>query len=866
MRWTHIARTRFTRLSLFSSLTLAACSGAQTEEERVGVVQSAVTRLPGDFSPDTPTITVNEGKTGMVTRVGANTNATDLLSFAHFNRASANLLPEWLAVSETSRQTQYRPLRIWNSNTGHSDFTTIFNDAANSDFSTDLTVSQRVLPTFNGAPLGPPSALDMMTGATTNTCAFGAYSSGGSRVIMQSCTRVGFNEWEDWGLELPNQGPTPSPTPNTSPMVYRRSPNSDSLLYGCGASATQACESRINASNVVATFTISFGSGAFMASTRPTGISNNPTTSSAKPWFFAATLNGSTRSLLSRRETSALDAATPTYQTDAAMTIESTTANVTYSTPMPYNRSDGSLGVVYSRTLAGSTTRIFEAVWSGSAWSTKEVYDTGLVLPAGTEPFPNAETIDVGPTGIDITRDAIVFRQPGTAASDVIVLWQGPSVNDGYSKIMLPQSQTAGINYASSAPFEDPIWNPTGITPAGVAATGTAGPSGALTEELREKTGTGAHGITQNFFVGNRAVPFRWTIYLKKDSRSAAKLTLDTFDDAASSVSAFVDLNAGVISSFATTGSGSYLGGTSEAVGNGWYRVSLVGKPTSAAGSLISIKAFLLSGVNGNTSYAGDTTKRLFASSPELMVYNGPFAGAPAPTNLSAAAGNAQVSLGWTASSGAASYNVYRSTSAGAEGGTPVATGIAGTTYTNTGLTNGTNYFFKVAAVRAGGPSLLSNEANATPVAPVTTIFMNCGGAASGSWLADTNAGGFTRSWAGNAVNTTLLTGTIPPQAVLQAGRLGNLTYNFTGYAASSSHTITLYFVENFFTATGKRIFTVSANGTAKLSSFDIFAAAGAQFKAVQRSFTATADATGKIALTFVPSVDNASIEGIVVQ
>jgi fibronectin type 3 domain-containing protein len=89
-----------------------------------------------------------------------------------------------------------------------------------------------------------------------------------------------------------------------------------------------------------------------------------------------------------------------------------------------------------------------------------------------------------------------------------------------------------------------------------------------------------------------------------------------------------------------------------------------------------------------------------------------------APAGLKATAGNAQASLTWSAASGASSYNVYRGTSAGGEGATAVATGITAKSYTNTGLTNGTKYFYKVAAVNANGTSPLSNEASATPVAP----------------------------------------------------------------------------------------------------------------------------------------------------
>ena len=86
------------------------------------------------------------------------------------------------------------------------------------------------------------------------------------------------------------------------------------------------------------------------------------------------------------------------------------------------------------------------------------------------------------------------------------------------------------------------------------------------------------------------------------------------------------------------------------------------------------------------------------------------------PTGLAATAGNSQVALSWTASAGATSYNVYRGTTAGGESTTAVATGQTGTTYTNTGLTNGTTYYFKVKAVNSVGTSGYSNEASATPV------------------------------------------------------------------------------------------------------------------------------------------------------
>jgi uncharacterized protein (DUF1800 family) len=91
-----------------------------------------------------------------------------------------------------------------------------------------------------------------------------------------------------------------------------------------------------------------------------------------------------------------------------------------------------------------------------------------------------------------------------------------------------------------------------------------------------------------------------------------------------------------------------------------------------------------------------------------------------APVLVSAVAGNAQVVLTWNAAPGALTYNVYRGTSAGGQSGTPVATGLTGLTFTNTGLTNETTYYYKVAGVNTAGTGARSNELSAKPVAPIS--------------------------------------------------------------------------------------------------------------------------------------------------
>jgi len=90
----------------------------------------------------------------------------------------------------------------------------------------------------------------------------------------------------------------------------------------------------------------------------------------------------------------------------------------------------------------------------------------------------------------------------------------------------------------------------------------------------------------------------------------------------------------------------------------------------------------------------------------------------PTPTGLSAIPGNTQVSLGWAASSGAGSYNVKRSTTSSGPYAT-VASGVSSTSYSNTGLNNGTTYYYVVSAVNLFGESPNSSQVSATPQAIV---------------------------------------------------------------------------------------------------------------------------------------------------
>lgn len=109
-----------------------------------------------------------------------------------------------------------------------------------------------------------------------------------------------------------------------------------------------------------------------------------------------------------------------------------------------------------------------------------------------------------------------------------------------------------------------------------------------------------------------------------------------------------------------------------------------------------------------------------------------------APQNLQAAAGDANVSLAWTAPSDGgspiANYNVYRN---GTFANAPVQA-----SHTDTGLANGVTYSYEVSAVNAIGEGARSNAASATPSASPAPIQLYISAKAAkdsylrGEWLA----------------------------------------------------------------------------------------------------------------------------------
>jgi glucuronoarabinoxylan endo-1,4-beta-xylanase len=164
-------------------------------------------------------------------------------------------------------------------------------------------------------------------------------------------------------------------------------------------------------------------------------------------------------------------------------------------------------------------------------------------------------------------------------------------------------------------------------------------------------------------------------------------------------------------------------------------------------------------------------------------------------------------------------------------------------------------------------PTRGNNTPTPTPTPGRGSISIAAGStSAVGSFQADQYYSGGRTYRNSNTVSVSGITSNPPPAALFNNERYGAMSYTIPGFTAGNSYTVTLYFAETYLTASGRRLFSVSINGATVLSNFDIYASAGGQNKAIARSFTTTANASGQIVIQFISATENPKINGISIQ
>lgn len=219
-----------------------------------------------------------------------------------------------------------------------------------------------------------------------------------------------------------------------------------------------------------------------------------------------------------------------------------------------------------------------------------------------------------------------------------------------------------------------------------------------------------------------------------------------------------------------------------------------------------------------------------------------------------AASSTLSITLGYTVSQAQVTMPASASVSAGASStsfNVQVAAVTAQTSLVVTAALNGGSASFTI--------TLQPPSSSGTSFTPIR---VRAGGAAytdpSGNvWSADTGYTGGSTYYTTHAITNTTT------QPLYQKERYGNVTYKFA--VPNGTHTVTLKFAELYWTKTGQRVFNVAINGTTVLSNFDIFAHAGAQYKALDESFSVPVT-TGTVTIQFTTVVNNAKVDAIQIQ
>jgi hypothetical protein len=201
---------------------------------------------------------------------------------------------------------------------------------------------------------------------------------------------------------------------------------------------------------------------------------------------------------------------------------------------------------------------------------------------------------------------------------------------------------------------------------------------------------------------------------------------------------------------------------------------------------------------------------------------------------------------------------------------TTVASAFTGVSYVDTGLSNGTTYYYVVAASNAWGV-VDSAEQTVIPGIPCYAININ-GSAAFGRFVAENNTFSRVGGTAGNGnvlYPSTIPLGTPDPAEnadVYRFYRTGPQTNTFGSLVAGATYLVRLHFNEEAKTAAASRYFNVDVNGVRKLSNLDVFAEAGGRRIALVKAFTAQADVDGKLAVQFLSVTDQPTISAIEIR
>jgi autotransporter-associated beta strand protein len=371
----------------------------------------------------------------------------------------------------------------------------------------------------------------------------------------------------------------------------------------------------------------------------------------------------------------------------------------------------GTLTLTAANTYTGATAvQAGTLVQQSSTAAAAHTIAAGAVLEFSTAATLNGPTTSFGGTGTLRKSGAGTTVWPSTAATFALgagslIDIQGGSFTAGSSANENWTANLSDLNVASGATFKTVEAN----------------------VRVNRITGTGTIG------TGYSGAGYQYLSIGVDNGSSEFAGSLTNTDNNASWPGSLVKLGTGTIT---LSGPCSHTGTTTVSAGKLVVSgtVSATSAVTVASGAQMEISGSLTSPGNltndgtliltgaAQLNVAGTFTNNgtIINSAPGYtlpanLVNNGTVYTLPvAPAGLTATPGDAQVSLSWSAVSGATGYSVKQSVFSGGPY-TTVAT-LSGTSQVITGLTNGSTYYFVVSASNQAGEGANSAQSTATPV------------------------------------------------------------------------------------------------------------------------------------------------------
>jgi fibronectin type 3 domain-containing protein len=367
----------------------------------------------------------------------------------------------------------------------------------------------------------------------------------------------------------------------------------------------------------------------------------------------------------------------------------------------------------------------------GGGQTTAPAAPTGLTAAPGNAQIVLSWSASATATGYSVKRSTTTGGPYTQLSSQPATTFTDTGLTNGTKYFYVVSASNSAGSSANSAEVSATPTLPAPATPSGLAATAGNGQvtltwsasTGATSYHVKRSTASGAEtqiaAPTANSFTDTGLTNGTKYFYVVSAVNSAAESAnsnevsvTPTAPATAPSTPTGLQATAGnaqvTLTWNATTGATSYHLKRSTTSG----AETQISAPTS--------NTFTDTGVTNGTKYfyVVSAVNSVGESANSAEVNATPVQPAPAvPGNLAAAAGNAQVSLTWSASTGATSYQVKRSTMSGAE--TQISAPTSNS-FTDTTVTNGTKFFYVVSAVNSSGESANSNETSATPTAPAT--------------------------------------------------------------------------------------------------------------------------------------------------